>query len=261
MTTKSETRLGLLGQDDPSAVNVLRPDAVGRFLLVGDHAGSAIPRALGMLGLGEADRARHIAIDIGVAKLGERLSAMLDAPFVSQRYSRLVIDCNRRINACDSIAEVSDGTEVPGNRGLSEVDRAARIAAIHAPYHAAIADRLAARRSKGLSTVMIALHSFTPAMRGVARPWEFGVLHDAGDSRFARALLVELRAMPGRCIGDNEPYRMDTIDYTIPLHAYPRALPYAEIEVRQDLVGDDAGIVRIADLLADVLVRAADSAT
>ena len=246
----------LLGESDPPAVSVLNAGASGRFLLVGDHAGSVIPRRLGTLGLGAADLARHIAIDIGVARLGERLSAMLDAPFVAQRYSRLVIDCNRRLDAPDSIAEVSDGTVVPGNEALSQEERTARVAAIHAPYQAAIAGRLAARAEAGLPTALIALHSFTPSMRGVDRPWQMGVLHHLGNNRFAQALLAELQALPGWCIGDNEPYAMDKIDYTVPLHAYPAGLPYAEIEVRQDLLGDEAGIARIADVLAAALVRA-----
>ena len=247
---------GLLREGDPPAVSVRNADGRGRFLLIGDHAGSAIPARLGTLGLGATDLVRHIAIDIGVAQLGERLSAMLDAPFVSQRYSRLVIDCNRALDAFDSIAEVSDGTVVPGNQALSEAERAARVATIHAPYQAAIAEQLAARTAAGLPTTLIALHSFTPSMRGFDRPWQLGVLHHLGNSRFAQALLAELQALPGWCIGDNEPYAMDKIDYTVPRHAYPAALPYAEIEVRQDLLADETGIARIAEVLAEALVRA-----
>ncbi len=190
---------------------------------------------LGELELEEAERRRHIGWDIGVMGLGTALAGLLDAPFVAQTYSRLVIDCNRDPDSAAAIPEVSDGTRIPGNCGLDGAARAARVAAIHAPYHDAIAGALDARAEAGRDTILIALHSFTPVFGGVVRPWQVGVLHDAGDTHFAHAVLAGLGAT-GLVVGDNEPYRMDGTDFSVPHHCYPRGVPYLELEVRQDLI-------------------------
>src|ERR1700710_2086103 len=161
----------LLSADDPPPVSVTNASGTSPFLLIGDHAGNRVPAILGSLGLPEREMSRHIAWDIGIAGLGERLSAALDATFIQQAYSRLVIDCNRDPQAADAIPAASDGTAIPGNRDLSRADRAARMAAIHAPYQAAIAAELARRDAAGSAAVLVSLHSFTPIMGGVARPW------------------------------------------------------------------------------------------
>ncbi|CAN5382701.1 N-formylglutamate amidohydrolase [soil metagenome] len=244
----------LLTADDPPPVSITNPGGRSSFLLLGDHAGRTVPARLGTLGLGDADLARHIAWDIGVAGIGRLLSERLDACFIEQRYSRLVIDCNRAPEHADAIPVESDGTVVPGNAGLSGEERAARIAEIHAPYQAAIAEALAERDA---ATIVVALHSFTPVMRAEARPWDIGVLHDDGDTGFALRLLDRLRAMGGMVVGDNAPYRMDDTDHTVPRHAYAMRRPYAEIEMRQDHLADAAGQLAWAERLALALEAAA----
>ncbi len=236
---------------------IVNPRGRSPFLLIGDHAGNRVPVALGTLGLEPAERERHIAWDIGIAGLGERLGERLDAVFLHQRYSRLVVDCNRSPAQHDAIAAVSDRTPIPANAALTDTDRAQRFAEIHEPYQAAIAAEIARRDAAGQPTVLIALHSFTPALRGAApgtvRPWQIGVLHDSGDTAFAHAMLARLRLEENLTVGDNEPYRMDLIDYTVPRHAYPGRRPYAELEVRQDLIADPAGQDAWADRLARIL--------
>ena len=242
----------MLFADEPTPAIVRAGSPECPFVLVADHAGNAIPRALGDLELGEADRARHIAWDIGIAGVAEALAERLGAPLVRQRYSRLVIDCNRDPARADAIPEVSDGSAIAGNAVLAQSQREARVAAIHAPYHAAIAAALAGRERP---PIMIALHSFTPAMNGLARPWHAGVLHDRGDTRFSHAVLAGLRARLDAPVGDNEPYAMDGIDFTVPHHCYGAGRAYAEIELRQDLIVDAAGQERWAELLVDVLTE------
>ncbi|MCE7795703.1 N-formylglutamate amidohydrolase [Sphingobium sufflavum] len=237
----SERSQPLIGPDDPPPVRVTNPGGRSSFLLIGDHAGRAIPARLGSLGLGQADLARHIACDIGVAGLGRRLAGELNACFIEQVYSRLVIDCNRPEGHGEAFVEESDGTVITGNGSLDARARAERRAAIATPYQAAIAAELARRDAQGTATVLVALHSFTPVMQGVARPWDIGVLHDGGDTGFARALLARLRGAGGVVVGDNEPYRMDATDHSVPLHAYAARRPYAELEVRQDHLSDAAG--------------------
>ncbi|MFD1103811.1 N-formylglutamate amidohydrolase [Sphingobium olei] len=231
----------LLGPDDPAPSAIDNAEGRSPFLLIGDHAGAAIPKTLGDLGLTAADRSRHISIDIGVRGLGRELARLLDAPFIHQAYSRLVVDCNRDPEREDAVPVQSDGTTITGNCALNDTDLSARISAIHAPYHAAIAAMLDARHKAGMTTILLALHSFTPTLDGHVRPWDVGVLHWLGRTDFAKAMLFAFQGDSSICVGDNEPYRMDSTDYSIPLHAIGRDLPYAELEVRQDLISDQKG--------------------
>jgi predicted N-formylglutamate amidohydrolase len=247
----------LLSDGDPDPVGIVNPSGRSSFLLIGDHAGRAIPARLGTLGLSEAELGRHIGWDIGIATLGPMLAGTLDAVFIRQTYSRLVIDCNRDPDAPDAIPECSDGTEIPGNLGLDSAGRAARAESIHQPYQAAIGAEIARRDSAGMATILIALHSFTPIMAGAARPWQAGVLHSPGTSDFALRLLATLRRDPGLTVGDNQPYAMDGTDHSVPRHAFAPPRPYAEIEIRQDLIGDEAGAAAWTARLADALRAAA----
>jgi len=244
----------LLGPDDPSPAIVTNPGGSSPFLLFGDHAGRLTPHSLGDLGLPPQAWERHIAWDIGVAGVGERLAAALDAPFIRQAYSRLVIDCNRVPGAADSTPEISDGQPIPGNKSLSQADLAARRDEIYAPYQDRISQALDERRRLGRPTLLISLHSFTPVFQGFVRPWRFGVLH-RGDSDFSRRVLALLREAFGEAAGDNQPYSMDQIDNTIPLHADARGLDYLELEMRQDLIADAVGQDEVAAIVADLLRR------
>jgi predicted N-formylglutamate amidohydrolase len=249
----------LLAAADASPVTIVNPGGRSPFLLIGDHAGNVIPSSLGTLGLSDSDRQRHIAWDIGVAEVGTILSRTLDAPFIRQRYSRLVVDCNRAPGAPDAIASVSDGTVIPGNRELTAGEAEQRYALIHEPYQQAIGAALAARDAEQRDTILIALHSFTPHLGGgERRPWQIGILHDAGDASFAMAMLEALRRDDRLTVGDNEPYRMDRIDYTVPRHAYPRRRRYAEVEMRQDLIASAEGQLAWAARLAAVLTALID---
>jgi len=246
----------LLGPTDCAPFRIINKAGRSSFLLVGDHAGNEVPLKLARLGLDAAELSRHIAVDIGVSALGAGLAARLDACFIEQRYSRLVVDCNRHAGAVDAMAPESDGTAVPANRNLAPADREGRLREIYQPYHGAIAEALAERARSGRATVFLALHSFTPSLAGQARPWDIGVLYGDGNAGFAQALLAGLRGQGGICVGDNQPYRMDETDYTVPRHAWPAGLPYVELEVNQRLLANDAGIADIADGLAAALVSA-----
>jgi len=248
----------LLSRDDPSPDIVSNSDGASPYLILGDHAGRAVPAVLGDLGLPPEAMDLHIAWDIGVAGLGERLAQALDACFVHQTYSRLVIDCNRRPDNPDAAPAVSDGVTIPANASLTPDETAARRRAICDPYQARISDLLDRRRARGQPTLIFSLHSFTPVFGGFVRPWRFGVLH-RGDSVLSRRVLALLRQAEGNAAGDNQPYAMDGTDYTVPLHADARGLDYLELEVRQDLIGDGAGQDQIAAVLAPILRAALPS--
>jgi predicted N-formylglutamate amidohydrolase len=246
----------LLDPDEPDPVAFDNETGNSVFFLTCDHAGRAIPRRLGRLGLPEAETLRHIAWDIGVDAVGRRLSRLLDAACIRQAYSRLVIDCNRDPAVASSIPELSEMTEIPGNRGVSAAARAARLAAVFRPYHDRIAAALDRRAATGRTTALVALHSFTPVFKGVARPWHAAVLFNR-DPRLARSLAASLRAEGGLVIGENEPYAVsDATDYTVPVHGERRGLPHVEIEIRQDLIGEPDGQAVWAERLARLLPTA-----
>jgi predicted N-formylglutamate amidohydrolase len=248
--------MGLLGTGDSQPVIAERMGACAPVLFICDHAGREVPRHLGRLGLSEAAFDSHIAWDIGAGGVTRRLAASAGATCVLQRYSRLVIDCNRDPARPDAIPAMSDGIAIPANAGLDAKQRLARIEAIHAPYHAAISDELDRRRDQNLPTILVFLHSFTPCLAGVQRPWHFGVIREPS-SRFSEAVLEQLRDLHGLEVGDNEPYAMDGVDYSAPTHALARGLDYLELEMRQDLIADDAGQRAVGDLLQVVLAKAA----
>ncbi len=245
----------LLGPHDPAPFALIRPDGRSPYLLAADHAGQRVPAALAGLGLPQAELDRHIGWDIGIAGTTRRLAERLDAFAITQTYSRLVIDCNRPHAAPSSIPEHSDGTAVPGNYGLSPQARQQRIDEIFAPYHARLAAELDARHALGRPTLLIAMHSFTPVMAGVVRPWHAGVLYHR-DPRLALALRDALREDPALVVGDNEPYAVsDATDYAIPVYGEGRGLAHVELEIRQDLIADGAGQAAWAERLARLLIR------
>jgi predicted N-formylglutamate amidohydrolase len=252
----NEMPKNLLVADDPAPVTAYNAGGRSPFLLVADHAGNAMPRALGRLGVPEAECERHIAWDIGIAGLGRFLADALDAALIQQSYSRLVIDCNRPPGSAASIPEISELTPIPGNVALSEADKAARAREIFRPYHERIEAELERRRQAGRPAVLIALHSFTPVFKGVARPWHAALLYNR-DPRFAHRLLALLNEEPGLIVGDNEPYSVsDATDYTIPVHGERRGLQHALVEIRQDLIAEENGQRAWALLLARLLPRA-----
>jgi len=242
----------LLGAADVPPVH--EENAAGRspFLLSCDHYGRLIPRRLGELGLPQTELVRHIAWDIGIAGVAEALSQHLDAHLIAQRYSRLVIDCNRPPQAPSSIPRISEATAITGNEGLARDAAEARRKAIFDPYHRRIAEVIEQRQRNGVPTVLVSLHSFTPVYAGIIRPWHIGTLYHR-DTRLPPLLLKWLRAEGDLVVGDNEPYAVsDDTDYTIPVHGEARGLMNSGIEIRQDLIADPAGQTEWADRLARI---------
>lgn len=245
----------LLGPGDPPPFEVVNPDGRANLLLVCDHAGRAIPRALGMLGLDAADLDRHIACDIGAGDLTRALAARLDAPAVLAAYSRLVIDNNRRLDDATSIPEVSDGTPIPGNLELGTAEALRRAEEIFEPYHAEVRRRLAALEARGVFPPLIAIHSFTPVFEGHERPWHVGLLWDR-DPRLPKPLLAALEANAGIVAGENVPYSArDPHGYTMLEHADSQGRANVLIEVRQDLIDTRRGVDDWTTLLGDALAE------
>jgi predicted N-formylglutamate amidohydrolase len=256
MGNRSSAGFKLLADDEPAAVFEERPQGRSSFVIVVDHAGARIPRALDNLGLDGAELARHIAWDIGALGLARRMSAILDAPLVAQNYSRLVIDCNRDPRVETSIPRLSEYVAIPGNIDLSEAELAARRAEIFEPYHAHIRALLDKRQAAGRRTILVAQHTMTDVYKGKSRDMHGAVLYNR-DRRFAGLVLEMLRRERDLTIADNEPYFVsDATDYTVPQHGEVRGLPHVEIEIRQDLVSDEAGQTVWAERVARALEAA-----
>jgi predicted N-formylglutamate amidohydrolase len=243
----------LLAADEPPAFQEFQIEGGSDFLIVADHASARVPRRLGNLGLPDSELKRHIAWDIGALSVARRVAELIDAPLVAQNYSRLVIDCNRDPQVATSIPCISELREIPGNIGLSTAQIAARRMEIFDPYHRCISELLDRRQASGRRVILVAQHTMTDVYKGDRREMHAAVLYNR-DRRFAGVVLDMLRRERHLVVADNEPYFVsDETDYTIPHHAEARSLLHVEIEIRQDLVGDEAGQSEWAARLARVL--------
>ena len=229
-------------------------DRPGRWVVTCDHASNRVPPEVagGDLGLPAEDMARHIAHDIGAAGVTRRLAEALGGAAILSDFSRLVIDPNRGEDDPTLVMRLYDGTIVPANRDVDAAERARRLDTLHRPYHDALAGLLEARAAPAICAV----HSFTPRLRGRApRPWQVGVLY-ASDTRLAAPLLARLRAEPDLTVGDNEPYSGALPGDAMDRHALSRGRLHVLIELRQDLISEEAGQIEWADRLAPHLTAA-----
>jgi predicted N-formylglutamate amidohydrolase len=243
----------LFGQTDVPPIHEDNAAGQSPFLLTCDHYGRLIPRVLGDLGLPADELTRHIAWDIGIAGVAGTLSRQLGAHLIAQRYSRLVIDCNRPPTAPSSIPRISEATTIRGNEGLARDAVLARRRAIFDPYHRRIDEVIDTRLREQQPTVLVSLHSFTPVYAGIVRPWHVGTLYHR-DTRLPPLLLKLLRGEAELVVGDNEPYAVsDETDYTIPVPGEARGLMNSGIEIRQDLIAGPAGQSEWAERLARIL--------
>jgi predicted N-formylglutamate amidohydrolase len=223
-----------------------------RLLLLCDHASNRVPPELGDLGLPPEQFRRHIAYDIGMRGVTLKLAALLDAPALLTTTSRLVIDPNRGEDDPTLVMRLSDGAVVPGNARVDEAEIERRRALYYRPYHEAITARLDAIVDAGETPVLVSMHSFTAAWKGYPRPWHIGLLWDV-DHRLAEPLLAALRSEGDLMVGDNEPYDGALKGDTLNVHGAQRGFPHVLIEIRQDLVADEAGETAWAQRLARLL--------
>jgi predicted N-formylglutamate amidohydrolase len=230
------------------------------LLILCDHAENTLPEAYGPLGLREEDLHRHIAHDLGAAGVAERLAEALGAPALLSRFSRLLIDPNRGLDDPTLVMQISDGLIVPGNVGSGESEIVSRIARYYEPYHRAIDRAIESGLAAGKPPILLAIHSFTQAWKGVSRPWQISVLWDR-DPRLAVPLLEGLQAIPGIEVGDNEPYSGQLKGDTLYRHGTARGLAHALIEIRQDLILGVEGQKGWAERLANVLRRVLSTGT
>jgi predicted N-formylglutamate amidohydrolase len=251
---KQKNRL-LAGEEAPTII--LNESGRSAYLIVCEHAGRKVPRALKSLGLAAHEFDRHIAYDIGAEQVARGLSQSLDAPLVLQRYSRLVYDCNRPPDSPSAIPTLSELTEVPGNHDLDAAQRRQRIEGIYDPFHREVARLIDERQKAGAAVVFVTIHSFTPIFKGITRRLHVGLLFDR-DRRLTDQIAPLLRDDGRFDVRCNEPYGpADGVCHTLNVHAGARGLPYSMIEIRNDLISSESGQREWSDRLAVVLRQAA----
>ena len=242
----------LLGKGDPAPVEIINGDSTSPVVLVCEHAGRHIPAALGDLGLPAAALQAHIAWDIGAEAVARRVAAQLDAPLVLQRYSRLVIDCNRPPQSDNAMPAVSDGIAVPTNRDLSPPQRQARISEIFTPFQQAVSAQI-----KRPSCVMVlSIHSYTRTMAGHRRPWDIGFLYRK-HSQTSQYLAAEFASfVPADKTGLNQPYQIDDdSDWFVPMHGEASGRHHSLIEICNDLITTRDGQQHWAAWLVSAITR------
>ena len=239
------------------AVLVSNARGASPFVIVCDHASNRIPKKYGNLGLTASERLSHIAWDPGALAVGHQLSDLLDAPLVQSTVSRIVIDCNRDLDAPDLIWTLSEATRIAANENLAADERQYRIDHFHRPYHASIETLLEARRHAGMETILVCMHSFTPVYHGVSRPWPIGVIHGR-DTTYTRALFDALHADdPGLNVCWNEPYAaLNGVTLTLEKHGDGRGIDATMIEIRHDEILEPAGVTTWSARLARCLETA-----
>lgn len=226
------------------------------LIFICDHASNRVPPEIGDLGVAAAEMQRHIAWDIGAAAVTEILAERFNAPAVLATVSRLVIDCNRNWGDANLVPEVSDGTEVPANRGLGEAEKRRRWQSYHQAYHTAIDAAIERKLKTGQRPNIVAIHSMTPALKGILRPWQIAMCSHT-ERHLNDRVLAALRRHDGIVVGDNEPYNLDPReDYSVPHHAMRRGLPHLQVEFRQDEVADAASQSRWAAIFGDSMAHA-----
>ena len=239
-------------KDETPAFEAVEGRADSRLVLLCDHASNRVPAPLGDLGLGREAFERHIAYDIGMRGVTLGLAERTGATAVLSTFSRLVIDPNRGEDDPTLVMRLSDGALIPGNARVDRREVERRMNTLHRPYHDAISARLDAIVDAGETPVIVSMHSFTPFWKGVPRPWDVGLLWDL-DGRLARPLLAALEAEGDIMVGDNEPYDGALVGDGMNRHGTGRGFPHVLVEIRQDLVADDAGQSSWAERFARTL--------
>ena len=247
--------MGILTGEEGDPVALENAGARGRVILVCEHASRLLPKALGTLGLPEEALASHIAWDPGALAVSRMMAKSLDATLIFQRFSRLVYDCNRPPDSPAAMPEKSEIFDISGNVGLDQAARDARTEALYLPFRDRLSRLVKSRTEEGRAPVIVTMHSFTPVYFGKPRTVEIGILHDA-DSRLADAMLAAAYGGKLYDVRRNEPYGPeDGVTHTLKEHGLSNGLPNVMIEVRNDLIQDEAGQGVVADYLTGLLIK------
>lgn len=222
----------------------------GGILVVADHASNRVPEDID-LGIDPTLLNEHIAVDIGVAGVAERMAAHVGIAAFLGNVSRLVCDFNRQEDHHSLIPHISDGHSIPGNEG--DV-RKSRIERFFHPYHNALSNLL----DKFPQALILSLHSFTPNLSSrpeEVRPWDCGVLYNTHDS--TSRIAIRLLGEEGLNVGDQQPYSGKLLNATMDRHAEAEGRPYFGLEIRQDRIASPSQQAEWAERLISICNRVA----
>lgn len=247
----------MIGRDGEQPVaGLYNEGGRAQCVLACEHASNAVPGEYAGLGLDDEALGSHVAWDPGALAVATALADRLDAPLVHQLVSRLVYDCNRPPHEPSAMPASSEVYRIPGNEGLSDASRADRVARFYEPFRRALSAQIGRRP---VPPALVTIHTFTPVYFGRPRAVEVGILHD-DDARLADAVLEAALARGGHAVERNQPYGpRDGVTHTLREHALPRGLPNVMIEIRNDLVADEAGQRAMADWLAAIISEALET--
>ncbi len=247
-----------LRTDKGQAAIVVAKEASSPYVVVCEHAGLQIPDALADMGLSEAELHSHIAWDPGAATVAELLARKLEGTLIKQRYSRLVYDCNRPPSSPEAMRDVSENTQIPANRSLSDEEKQWRTDHIYTAFHHTVAQQLD-RRS---APILVTVHSFTPVYNGHHRAVDVGILHDLDtphDALLADAMLSSAQFDDGISVQRNQPYGpQDGVTHTLQMHGQKRQILNVMIEIKNTLIADEKSQQHYAHQLAQTIKTAVD---
>ena len=226
-----------------------------RVILLCDHASNYIPSKYKNLGLSKKEIYRHIGWDIGAASIAKKIANRLNATLIMSGYSRLLVDCNRPLGVPEAFIKVSENTVIPENLRLTKKIKKYRAKKYCIPYRNRIDKILKSRIRKKIIPIIIAVHSFTPVYRGFVRPWHLGLLYRK-DRRMVSLVQNQMKNNKSIKIGINEPYKCNLKgDYSIPYFGESNGLPNILFEIRQDLINNNAGVIKWSNKLSNLLEK------
>ncbi len=218
-----------------------------KICVIGDHASNHVPDDID-LGIAAELLDTHIAVDLGSAEVAQRLHDIFGFSLFLATTSRLVVDLNRSRDDAVAVPMQSDGIDIPGNVLDSEA-RNRRLQRFHDSYHDALGEHIVRFKP----AFLLFLHSFTPALKSDGakpRPWHFGVMYNQ-DER-AGKLALPLFAATGHETGDQLPYSGKVYSSSLERHGDANQIPYIGLEMRQDLIAENAGRDSFAQIIGPI---------
>ncbi len=220
------------------------------LLLSCEHGGAEIPRAYRQHFVGRAARealASHRGADFGALWVAKRLARALGAPLHATTVSRLLVDTNRSEHHPRLFSEWSEA--------LAPEERETVLDVHYRPHRARIEETIEELLRTSARVLHVAVHSFTPALDGVVRNADVGLLYDprrAEELELAHGWAALLTSDEAKLrVRRNYPYRGVADGLTTALRKRYRGECYVgiELELGQALVGR-AGATRARVALA-----------
>lgn len=235
---------------------VINPDSDFELILTAEHAEAKIPEKYQNLGLDKSILDTHIARDKGVKQITQILAKKLNCYAIMGKYSRLLIDLNRKKDENELIVTTSDKIVIPNNQNISAQEKSYRLENYYAPYYNALEEKISHLQKLGKKPIIFSIHSYTPQLKdGVYRPWHAGILYNK-PTNLANFIYNEL-CLSDKNIGQNVPYDLRKYNTgTAIICGQDKGFDYALIEIRDDEFDNlEYGAKYWADILEKILVK------